>query len=244
MHSGEALGETAFRHGATVNLPEPPPRGCVTTLYGKPCRRRVSPGHPLQLSRLRRSPLNAGNRLPGDRISFKSPSLFNNGKCDRGDEVKEGNVRNEQLLFSRVVPIVFKRPIKETIGMIIPRASARGSSKPRMRRPHPGDWPLAVGVSPWNMSAPPPSRVGGGSNHPWCSIPSKPRRASAVCTLKVATPKKRCKMLKKNTFPVDAQPPGEKCGLTPRVAAARKPPQGSIISASVGCSAWRWSTGS
>ena len=27
------------------------------------------------------------------------------------------------------------------------------------------------------------------------------------------SPKKRCKMLKTNTFPADAQPPGEKCGL-------------------------------
>ena len=41
---------------------------------------------------------------------------------------------------------------------LIPRAPARGSSKPRMRRPH-----LAVGVSPWKRAASPPSRVGGDS---------------------------------------------------------------------------------
>ena len=62
-------------------------------------------------------------------------------------------------------------------------------------------------------ATPPPSRVGGGSNHPWCSSASKPGRAQRSLYPE-GSPKKRCKMLKTNTFPADAQPPGEKCELT------------------------------
>ena len=55
-------------------------------------------------------------------------------------------------------------------------------------------------------------RVDGGSNHPWCSIAYKPGRAQGSLYPE-GSRKKRCKMLKTNTFPADAQPPGEKCGL-------------------------------
>ena len=53
--------------------------------------------------------------------------------------------------------------------MIIHRGASLGASKPPRRRPH-----LAVGVSPWKTTTPPPSREGGGSNHPRCSIVDRP----------------------------------------------------------------------
>ena len=57
------------------------------------------------------------------------------------------------------------------------------------------------------------SRVGGGSNHPWCSIPSK-RGRTQRSLYPEGSPKKRCKTLKTNPFPGDTQPPGEKRGLS------------------------------
>ena len=59
------------------------------------------------------------------------------------------------------------------------------------------------------------SRVGGGSNHPWRSLPSKPGRTQRS-PYPEGSPKKRCKTLKTNPFPADAQPPGEKRGLKPQ----------------------------
>ena len=53
----------------------------------------------------------------------------------------------------------------------LPGASPGVPVKPRRRRPH-----LAVGVSPWKTMPHKPSRVGGGSNPPWCSIANKPER--------------------------------------------------------------------
>ena len=77
-----------------------------------------------------------------------------------------------------------------------------------MRRPH-----LAVGVSPWKRAvlSPEPRRRRQQSSLVFDL--NKPGRAQrSLCP--EGSPQKRCKMLKTNTFPADAQPPpGENCGL-------------------------------
>ena len=92
--------------------------------------------------------------------------------------------------------------------MIVPRAPARGFQKAANAASA-----LSRGREPMESSALELSRVGGGSNHPWCSIAGKPGYAQRSLYPE-GSPKKRFKMLKINTIPADAQPPGEKCGLT------------------------------
>ena len=92
--------------------------------------------------------------------------------------------------------------------MKTPRAPARGFQKAANAAAA-----LSRGREPMESSALELSRVGGGSNHPWCSVSDKAGRAQRSLYPE-GSPKKRFKMLKTNTFPGDTQPPGEKCGLT------------------------------
>ena len=65
-----------------------------------------------------------------------------------------------------------RRTVRLPRGVHKPTGASPGVRfEPRRRRPH-----LAVGVSPWKTMPHKPSRVGGGSNPPWCSISNRPRR--------------------------------------------------------------------
>ena len=91
--------------------------------------------------------------------------------------------------------------------MTIPRAPAQGFQKAANAASA-----LSRGREPMESSALELSRVGGGSNHPGCSIANKPGRAQRSLYPE-GSPKKRCKMLMTNTFPADAHPPVRNAGL-------------------------------
>ncbi len=91
--------------------------------------------------------------------------------------------------------------------MIVPRAPARGFQKAANAASA-----LSRGREPMESSALELSRVGGGSNHPGCSVSDKPGCAQRS-VYPQGSPEKRFKMLKTNTSPGDTQRPGEKCGL-------------------------------